>query len=242
MRALLLAAGLGTRLRPITDTIPKCLVPIHGRPLIDIWFDLLADADVERIVVNTHYFADTVVDHVASSPYRDRIELLYEEELLGTAGTMIAARRLLGDGAFLLAHGDNLTTFDLPQMQKRHENREPDIAMTMLAFRTDDPSSCGILETDAESRVLAMHEKVAQPPGNLANAAVYIVEPEVANYAASLGRSFVDFSTDVIPHFMGRIQMVETTGYHRDIGNPESLAAAHREFPTPKGAVTGLIN
>lgn len=234
MRALLLAAGLGTRLRPITDSIPKCLVPIHGRPLIDIWFDLLADAGIERIVVNTHYFAATVVDHVASSPHRDRIELFHEDELLGTGGTMIAARHLLGDDAFLLAHGDNLTTFDLPQMQQRHAQRASDIAITMLAFRTDDPSSCGILESDAENRVLAMHEKVENPPGNLANAAVYIVEPDVAEYAASLGRDFVDFSTDVIPHFMGRIQMVETTGYHRDIGNPESLVAAHREFPTPK--------
>lgn len=231
MRALLLAAGLGTRLRPITNSIPKCLVPIHDRPLIDIWFDLLVAAGVERIVVNTHYFAETVVEHVASSPHRERIELFHEDKLLGTGGTMIAARHLLGDGAFLLAHGDNLTTFDLPDMQACHANRAPDIAITMLAFRTDDPSSCGILEPDPEGRVLAMHEKVADPPGNLANAAVYIVEPEVADYAASLGRDFVDFSTDVIPHFMGRIQMVETTGYHRDIGNPESLAAAHREFP-----------
>jgi mannose-1-phosphate guanylyltransferase len=102
--------------------------------------------------------------------------------------------------------------------------------MTMLAFRTDDPRSCGILELDSQNRVLAFHEKVENPPGNLANGAVYIFEPEVIDDIARLGRSVVDLSTEIIPNYLGRILSVETSGYHRDIGNPESLRRAHSEF------------
>jgi mannose-1-phosphate guanylyltransferase len=100
----------------------------------------------------------------------------------------------------------------------------------MLGFRTDDPSSCGILELDPQKRVIAFHEKVENPPGNLANGAVYIFEPEVIDDVARLGKPVVDLSTEIIPNYLGRILCVETDGYHRDIGNPESLRRAHSEF------------
>ena len=134
MRALLLAAGLGTRLRPITDTIPKCLVPVAGRPLLDYWFDLLFAAGVERALVNTHYFADRVQQHIAGSPWKARIDQIYETELLGTGGTFVANRNWFGPGAFLLAHADNLTDFDLAAMQAKHAARPAGCVMTMLAF------------------------------------------------------------------------------------------------------------
>jgi mannose-1-phosphate guanylyltransferase len=230
MRALLLAAGMGTRLRPITNTIPKCLVQIRGRPLLDYWFDLLFDAGIERILVNTHYLASAVERHVAASPFATRIDLVYEEALLGTGGTVVANRDYFASVPFLLAHADNLTNFDVANFQEAHANRPGKAAMTMLAFRTDDPQSCGILELDSRHLVRAFHEKVANPPGNLANAAVYILEREVVDHAASLGKPVVDLQTEVIPAFMGRILAVETNGYHRDIGNSESLRLANLEF------------
>lgn len=231
MRALLLAAGIGSRLRPITDTVPKCLVPIHGRPLLDYWFDLLfATGAVERALVNVHYLAELVVEHVACSRWRDRIDLVQEDALLGTGGTLLANRHYFGDEDFLVAHADNLTDVDVAWLLERHRARTPGTAMTMLAFRTDDPSSCGILECDKSDVVQAFHEKVVEPPGNLANAAVYVVGCEVVHAAARLGRPVIDLSTEVIPGFVGRIQAVETNGYHRDIGNPESLRRAHEEF------------
>ena len=234
MRALLLAAGFGTRLRPLTDTVPKCLVPIHGKPLLEIWFDLLfAKGLIESAVVNTHYLPDAVRDHVASSRWRNRVVLAHEEELLGTGGTMLVNRGILDGGAFLLAHADNLTNFDLDAFLAFHAVRPPHAAMSMLAFRTDTPQSCGILELDAEGVVTAFHEKVANPPGNLANAAVYVIEPKVMAFAASLGKSVVDLQTEVIPHFMGRIAAQETSAYFRDIGTLASLETANREFPRP---------
>ncbi len=241
MRALLLAGGLGTRLRPLTDTIPKCLVPIHGRPLLDLWLDIVFAGGIERVLVNTHWLAPVVDAHVASSNWRDRIDLVHEAELLGTGGTILANGAYFADEALLLVHADNLVSFSLKELLAAHAARPSHVAMTMLAFETDDPRSCGILERDTEGVVVAFHEKVADPPGTLANGAVYVIEPEVTAFIGSLGRTFVDFSTDVIPAFTGRILAWETDGYHRDIGSLESLARAHREFPLPAtiGGPTG---
>lgn len=231
MRALLLAAGLGTRLRPITDTLPKCLVPIRGRPLLDYWFDLLLPSAIERILVNTSYLPDQVRAHVAASRWRERIDLVHEEALLGTGGTVLANRDWFGPGPFLVGHADNLTDFDAAALARAHQARPTNCAITMLAFRTDVPHLCGILELDDGCVVRAFHEKSPDPPGNLANAAVYIFEPEVVERIAALGKPVVDLSTEVIPGFVGRIFAVEHRGYHRDIGNMASLALANREFP-----------
>jgi mannose-1-phosphate guanylyltransferase len=112
----------------------------------------------------------------------------------------------------------------------------------MLGFRTDDPRSCGILELDDRGTVVAFHEKVDDPPGNLANGAVYIFEPEVIDAITAIGRPAVDLSTEIIPHFAGRILCVETNGYHRDIGTPERLRRACAEFgqrPRARATVGG---
>jgi mannose-1-phosphate guanylyltransferase len=236
MRAVLLAAGLGLRLRPLTQTVPKCLVPIQGRPLLDYWFDLLFPAGIERALVNTGWLAEQVVAHVGVSRWRDRITLAHEDVLLGTGGTLLANRDFIGDGPVLVAHADNLTDFDLRALLRAHATRPPHCAITMLAFRTDAPRSCGILELDAHDVVQAFHEKVANPPGDLANGAVYVFEPEVIAAAASLGRPFVDLSTEVIPRFVGRILAVEHGGYHRDIGSLESLARANAAFAARRPA------
>lgn len=230
MRALLLAAGIGSRLRPLTNTTPKCLVRVHDRPLLAYWLDLAFEGGIERALLNTHWLADQVREHVTASRWRSQIDLVHEDELLGTGGTVLANRDWFQNQAFLVAHADNLTDFDLPGFISAHRNRPPGHVMTMLGFRTDDPSSCGILELDRQNTVLAFHEKVKNPPGNLANGAVYIFEPEVIADIASLGKAVVDLSTEIISNYMGRILCVETKGYHRDIGNPESLRRAHSEF------------
>jgi mannose-1-phosphate guanylyltransferase len=230
MRALLLAAGIGSRLRPLTNVTPKCLVRVHDRPLLDYWLDLVFEGGIERALLNTHWLAEQVRAHVENSPWRSRIDLVHEDELLGTGGTVLANRTWFGNQPFLVAHADNLTDFDVAGLIAAHTNRPTGCIMTMLAFRTDDPRSCGVLEVDRESRVLAFHEKVENPPGNLANGAVYIFEPDVIDDIAQLGRSVVDLSTEIIPNYLGRILCVETSGYHRDIGNPESLRRAHLEF------------
>lgn len=230
MRALLLAAGLGTRLRPITNTIPKCLVPIHGKPLLGYWTDLLGAAGIERMVINTHYFPEMVERFVRDSVWRDRIDLVYEQTLLGTGGTVLRNRKLLEGGPFIVGHADNLTRFSVQDFASRHQARPAGTDITMMTFDTDVPQTCGIVEEDAGGIVVAFHEKVANPPGNHANAAVYILEPSVIDFIASLDKEFVDLSTEVIPAYLGRMVTFHNSDYHRDIGTPESLAMAEREF------------
>lgn len=231
MRALLLAAGLGTRLRPLTDSTPKCLIPVNGKPLLDIWLDLLLNGAIERILINAHYLADKVKQHVAASCWKDRIELVHEPDLLGTGGTILANAKFFHDEAFMVAHADNLTWFDAGAFMARHAQRPASAQITMMTFRTETPQSCGIVELDESGVVTGFHEKVANPPSNLANGAVYIFEPDIISFMKSLNKPAVDVSTEVLPHFLGRVITYENDVYLRDIGTPESLAKANVEYP-----------
>jgi len=231
MRALLLAAGLGSRLRPLTDAVPKCLIPINGIPLIDYWFELLLRTSIERVLVNTHYLADAVRLHVAQSPWRDRIDLVHEANLLGTRGNIWENPDYFEMGPFLVAHADNLTQFDVSKFIGRHAKRPAGTEITMMTFDTSTPQLCGIVEEDRTGVVINFHEKIANPPSCNANAAVYIFEPTIFSFLASLRKSAIDLSTEVIPHFLGKICAFRNTVYHRDIGTVESLQLAEREFP-----------
>lgn len=229
-QALLLCAGIGTRLAPLTDALPKCLMPINGRPLLDLWLQQLADAGITDILVNTHHHAKLVAEHVRSGPFAHRIELSHEDDLLGTAGTL-ARHAARFDGSFLFAHADNLSVFDIAAFSARHDSRAAGVLLTMMTFETDRPRACGIVELGTDGRVVGFYEKVAAPPGRLANGAVFIAEPEVAALAASLGPPPIEFSTAVVPRLLGRIQTFHNAIYHRDIGTPESLALAQFEYP-----------
>lgn len=231
MRALLLSAGMGTRLRPLTENIPKCLVPIHGRPLLDYWLDTLVNGGVKEILINTHYLSPLVVDYVNKSSWSSYVTCVYEDSLLGTGGTILKNRIFFQDEDFIVAHADNLTIFDLGNFTACHMARSKDIELTMMIFESPDPRSCGIVELDEKGTVQSFHEKVAFPPGNLANAAVYILTPTVCDFIASIGRVEIDFSTEVIPHFLGRITTFFNSSYHRDIGTIQSWSDAHTDFP-----------
>ncbi|MEM7466138.1 MAG: nucleotidyltransferase family protein [Pseudomonadota bacterium] len=230
MKALLLAAGLGTRLRPITNTIPKCLVPIHGFPLLGYWFDLLFAAGFERVLVNTHYFSESVERFVATNRWREQIDLVFEENLLGTGGTVKNNVSFFAGEAGLVAHADNLSRFDVAAFLARHRVRPSLAEITMMTFDTDAPKSCGIVEEDRDGLVQAFHEKSSNPPSCRANGAVFVFEPSVFDFICQLEKDHIEISTDVLPRFLGRICTFLNNDYHRDIGTPEGLALAEREF------------
>ena len=234
MRALLLSAGFGRRLQPITNTIPKCLVPIHGVPLLEIWLSRIFNSDVERAVINLHYLSVPVRRFIENCTWRAQIDLFDEPVLLGTGGTLCATRKLLGDKPFLVIHSDNLSNIDLKKFGSAHLNRPSHCIMTMALFNTDAPNSCGIVELDAQKRVIAMHEKVESPPGKLANAAIYIMEPEVLDFTQKIKTKYIDISTNVIPDLIGRIYSYQINGYHRDIGSPSALEQAHLDIMAPQ--------
>ena len=231
MRALLLAAGLGTRLRPLTNYLPKCLVPIHGRPLLDYWLESLVNGGVSEILINTHYFAPLVRQYLSQSTWLPHITIVHEEILLGTGGTILRNRDFFNDEAFLVAHADNLTIFDVRDFANQHAARPQETELTMMVFATPDPQSCGIVILDKQNIVQAFHEKVANPPGTLANAAVYMLEPSVVDMMATLGKEQIDLSTGVIPHLLGKMLTYHNTSYHKDIGTLSSWIKANQDFP-----------
>lgn len=227
MRAILLAAGFGSRLRPLTNTIPKCLVPIKGKPLLEIWLDRLTFAGIGPFLINTHYLADQVEVFIETSIYKDKAILAYESELHGTAGTLIENLDFFKGNDGMLIHADNYCLADFTAFQQAHLNRPPECLMTMMTFFTDKPSTCGIVELDERGVVIGFHEKVAEPPGNLANGAVYILTAELLEKMGKDLYMATDFSTDVLNQFVGLIYSYETSAMFLDVGTPESYEQAN---------------
>lgn len=231
MKVLLLAAGLGTRLKPITDNVPKCLVPICGKPLLGIWLDLLKDLPNVEFIINTHYLAEQVREFVSNHPLKDKITLVHEEKLLGTGGTVLANKALLNPNEpFWVIHADNLAKFDPLVFLKAHHNKPKACIMTMMTFKTDSPSTCGIVELNSEGVLIGFYEKVSNAPGNQANAAVYIFEPDMIDVLELTKREFIDISVDIIPYLMKKIFIFKNDIYLRDVGNLISYNLAQKEF------------
>lgn len=224
MKAVLLAAGIGSRLRPLTDTMPKCLVPIGGRTLLDIWLDALGDLGVDEVLVNTHHLADRVAAHVAQRVGGPPVRLLHEETLRGSAGTLRAARGLLeGDPWFLAVNADNLTDYDLADLVGAHTGAAA--VATLTAFHTQRPSACGVFEVDDTGCLVGFEEKPAQPRSDLANAGLYAFSREVLDLVD--GAEPRDIGTHLLPRLVGRARVVGIgDACLRDIGTPEALAEA----------------
>lgn len=229
MKAILLCAGLGTRLRPLTQQMPKCLLPLAGRPLIDYWLvQLLEDGAVQEVLVNVHHLSEQVVAHLDRSSYRDRITIVHEGEILGTAGTLLQNFDFYeSDPDVLLIHGDNFYTGNIRELIDAHHNRPRECQLTMLLFEAPKPEHCGVVTLDDRNVVVEFVEKVENPPGNLANAAIYAVCTDLVR--GLLGREVMDFSLDVIPNLVQHIFGVMTDGDVIDIGTPETYQAAQEK-------------
>ena len=229
-KAMILAAGLGTRLRPLTDTLPKCLVPINGRPLLDYWIQGLATAGVREARVNTHAHAEQVRVYLATVNNAGRLHLdeSYEPQLLGSAGT-ITANADLAEGAddILIVYADNFSDVDLGRLLAFHRGHgDP---LTMLLFRASNPRACGIAEIDDAGRIVSFVEKPKEPKSDLANAGVYIVT--AAAYREIAAQGAFDLGFEVLPRFVGRMRGFAWEGYHLDIGTPAALEQARRDAP-----------
>ena len=226
MKAIILAAGLGARLRPLTATVPKCLVPIGGVPLLEIWLRECERAGVEGVLVNTHHLAGCVEEFVAARRGVP-VQLAYEPALLGSAGTIAANWDFVdGEESFLVVYADNLTTFPLADLIAFHA-RHTQIASVAL-FRSSNPSACGIVEMRADGLITGFQEKPAHPPGNLANAGLYVFRREVrqflpAEVPADVGRS-------LMPALAGRSMGLPIRGYFIDIGTLENYYSAQADY------------
>ena len=226
-KALLLAGGIGSRLRPLTEKTPKCLVEIAGRPLLEYWLDALAAAGIRDILINTHHLPGPVRKFISEKNSRGfRIVEFFEPELLGSAGT-IAANPDWADGAddILIIYADNLSDINLTSFMSFHHRRGD--AFTMLLFHAPNPKACGIAELDSSGRVTSFVEKPLEPKSDLANAGIYAVTS--ASWREIADMQAFDLGFDVLPKYVGRMSGFIYDGYHRDIGTIEALEAASKE-------------
>jgi mannose-1-phosphate guanylyltransferase len=228
VKAFLLAAGVGSRLRPMTDTKPKCLMDIGGRPLLDMWLDAFDQAGVGEVLVNLHHLPDVVRGHLAGRTGPPRVRTFFEPELLGSAGTLLANRHWVEDEEFFLAcYADNLTDFELRSLIQAH--REQGAAATLAVFHSENPSAGGVVELDAAGLVIGFAEKPSEPVSDLTNAGMYAFGPGVIDEIED--RLPADIGYDLLPRLVGRARAVLVEGYFRDIGTTNAYRRAREEWP-----------
>jgi mannose-1-phosphate guanylyltransferase len=236
MRAMILAAGLGTRLRPITYGMPKPMVPVLNRPVMEHIARLLARHGFGEAIANLHWFPELIERHFGDGSAFG-IELSYsrEEQLLGTSGGVRKAAGFLGD-SFLVISGDALTDIDLAAMREFHEFH--DGIATLATKRVADTTQFGVAITGADGRIQGFQEKpdAAEALSDLANCGIYMFRSEIFDFFPEPGTAkvagpddppgFADWATDVFPALLeGDVPFYshEIDAYWNDIGNLEEL-------------------
>jgi mannose-1-phosphate guanylyltransferase len=226
VKAFLLAAGLGTRLRPITNTIPKCMLVIDDRPLLDIWLDAFDAAGVGEVLVNLHHLPEVVTRHLAARTAPPSVRTFFEPELLGSAGTLLANRAWVDDEEFFLAcNADNLTDFDLRSLIDAHREHGP--IATLAVFRSENPSAGGVVELDGSGAIIGFVEKPSEPVSDLTNAGMYAFHPSVLDEIKSAP---ADIGYDLLPGLVDRARAVLVEGYFRDVGTADAYRRAREEW------------
>ena len=215
MRAMVLAAGLGTRLRPLTYEVTKPMVPVLDRPVMEHIVDLLDLHGFEEVIANLHYFPDSIREH-----FGDRMEYRFEPELLGTAGGVRACAEFFGDEPFLVISGDALTDIDLTALAARH--RETGGIATLAVKQVSDTREFGVVLHDRDGRITGFQEKPSpdEALSDLGNCGIYVFDPKIFDYFPD--RDFVDWANDVFPVLLENdvpFYIHEVREYWNDIGS-----------------------
>jgi mannose-1-phosphate guanylyltransferase len=234
MRALILSAGEGTRLRPLTLDRPKPMLPVGGKPILEHLVTLLRNHGVTEIAMNLHYKPDVITDYFGDGgQFGVRITYSRERRLLGSAGAAKQLEAFLGEGGapFFVLYGDVLANIDLTALLDAHRSNEA--TATLALYEVEDPSRCGIVDIAPDGRITRFTEKPA--PGtatsNLANAGIYVLDPTVLRDIP--GHVPYDFGMDVFPNLLadGRALFgIRTNGYLLDIGAPDRYWQAEADF------------
>ena len=219
MSAMVLAAGLGTRLRPLTYEITKPMVPVLDRPVMEHILDLLERHGFEQVIANLHYFPDSIKDY-----FGERVSYRVEEELLGTAGGVRACADFFGGEPFVVISGDALTDIDLSALAARH--REAGGIATLAVKQVSDTREYGVVLHDREGRITGFQEKPApeEALSSLGNCGIYVFSPEIFDYFPD--RPFVDWAQDVFPALLENdvpFHIHEVREYWNDVGSLTEL-------------------
>jgi NDP-sugar pyrophosphorylase family protein len=236
MNGVILAAGEGSRLRPLTRAQPKPMLPISGRPLLEHTIGWLRRHGITHISINLHHFARAVIDYFGDgSPFGVEIAYSVEETLLGTAGGVKRMARSF-DSAFVVVYGDVLTDFDLRGLVALHASGAEEPHISLCLYRVANPLACGIVALGSNGRVNRFVEKPRAEDlfSDLANAGVMMVDPAVLDYVPD-NRPY-DFGADLVPELLRAGVPVygwplPSGAYLIDIGTPENYAIASRNWP-----------
>lgn len=230
MKAFLLAGGLGTRLRPLTDHTPKCLLPIRGVPILQIWLTLCREFGIKEVLINLHSHVDSVRRFVDEAECRHglTIRLFEEEVLLGSAGTLLANQNWVRkEISFWVFYADVLTTTNLTQLEDFH-NKHGQIA-TIGVYEVPDPSRCGIVQVDHRGMVREFVEKPIVPLGNLAFSGLMLATPSVLDLIPDTTPA--DLGFHVLPKIVGRMAAYRITDFLIDVGTIETYQTAQESWP-----------
>jgi mannose-1-phosphate guanylyltransferase len=228
MKAFILAAGEGTRLRPITDRTPKCLVPIQGEPMLAIWLRMCRQIGVQEVLINLHAHAKSVQDFLNQSQFGVSIRVVEEDVLLGSAGTLRANRAWVsGEAYFWVFYADVLNRADLRSMARVHEQRRP--AATLGVYEVSDPRRCGIVSARADGIIEQFVEKPETPLGNLAFSGLMIGTERLLDVIPETLPADIGFH--VLPKLMGEMLAFPIEDYLLDIGTMENYLRAQETWP-----------
>ncbi len=218
MQAIILAGGRGTRLRPLTNKLPKPLVPIIDKPIIEHIIELLKRHGLTDIGITLGYLADKIVSHLGDgSRYGVRISYFFEHEPLGTAGSVKQAVSLLEDD-FLVISGDSYTNIDLSEVLHYHKTHAS--LFTLVSKWVDDPTGMGVLKADGSGRVTSFAEKPDDVKGKaLINTGIYVISRPIMSLVPN---GYYDFGKDLLPKLIGNLYTYTTRDYWSDIGSLSS--------------------
>lgn len=226
MKAFLLAAGKGTRLQPITFHIPKCLVPINKKPLIEYWFDLFEVYGIDEILINTSYLKNQVKSYIDEHSRGLKINLTYEDTLLGSGGTIKNNWDFVKDEEiFYIFYADNLTNINLKELQEFHRKSGRDF--TLATCRVPNPHECGIVEVNEDGAIISFAEKPEHPASDLAFAGIMLSSTSLINYFPA--EDVFDLGYDVLPRIIGNSSAFVMKDYLIDIGTPDKLKQAEND-------------
>ena len=239
MKALILAAGLGTRLRPLTEHTPKTLVLIDEKPLLSYHLDSLHSYGVTDVLINTHYLSEKVEDFIAE--YRKKvpdmnIKTFFETDLLGSAGTLRQNEEFFSDTEdFLVVYGDNLTDIDYQKIFTYHQEKKGVIAIA--SYQEEYPEQKGIIEYDDNSKITRFVEKPkpGETTSNYANAGIYVLSKEIFPYLLKLEEPLLDFGFHVFPYLLNKncdMFIYHMTESLLDIGTPENYTKSQELIKT----------
>ncbi|HLW52699.1 MAG TPA: nucleotidyltransferase family protein [Candidatus Angelobacter sp.] len=228
MKAFLLAAGKGERLRPLTEDVPKCLLPIQGTPLLALWLENCRRAGINEVLINAHAHAAMVRDFVSRQERRISITVAEEAVLLGSAGTLAMNRAFVeNEETFYVLYADVLSNVTLPDMLAAHE--ETQSLATLGVYQVPDPQRCGVITFDSERIVRSFVEKPAQPKSKWAFSGIMIARPEIIDLVPPQRPADIGFH--LLPQLVGGMAAYPMDGFLMDIGTPENYQAAQSLWP-----------